>query len=227
MDKAGNFVIAPSFSSLEIFRNVIIGTYNGKKGVLSRTETVNKSFYAPILQFVYDDIKIGLGWSCSWGTLSHLVIVKDGLQGVFCIKDKKILFEPKINEEYNLYTDTIGENSIGFKSKQGEYGFMDFNGNILFTINRFLVFEGKKIDRCKIPVFFRFGGFKNGVVIVDRGDYTEKYDKSGHLLETKWTRCSYGDNDIDYAAETWDAMTDGMYGDMPDGFDDDYSFLGH
>ncbi len=27
--------------------------------------------------------------------------------------------------------------------------------------------------------------------------------------------------------ETWDAMTDGMYGDMPDGFDDDYSFLGH
>lgn len=46
-------------------------------------------------------------------------------------------------------------------------------------------------------------------------------------LETKWTRCSYGDNDIDYAAETWDAMTDGMYGDMPDGFDDDYSFLGH
>ena len=52
-------------------------------------------------------------------------------------------------------------------------------------------------------------------------------DKSGHLLETKWTRCSYGDNDIDYAAETWDAMTDGMYGDMSDGFDDDYSFLGH
>ena len=112
-------------------------------------------------------------------------------------------------------------------SRGGEYGFMDFNGYILFTINRFLVFEGKKIDRCKVPVFFRFGGFKNGVVIVDRGDYTEKYDKSGHLLETKWTRCSYGDNDIDYAAETWDAMTDGMYGDMPDGFDDDYSFLGY
>ena len=106
---------------------------------------------------------------------------------------------------------------------------MDFNGNILFTINRFFVFEGKKIDGFKIPVFFHFGGFKNGVVIVDRGNYTEKYDISGHLLETKskWTKCSYGDNDIDYAAETWDAMTDGMYGDMPDGFDDDYSFLGH
>ena len=27
-------------------------------------------------------------------------------------------------------------------------------------------------------------------------------------------------------ADTWDAMTDGMYGDMPDGFDGDFDFLG-
>lgn len=26
--------------------------------------------------------------------------------------------------------------------------------------------------------------------------------------------------------DTWDAMTDGQYGDMPDGFDGDYDFLG-
>lgn len=31
----------------------------------------------------------------------------------------------------------------------------------------------------------------------------------------------------DYDRETWYAMTDGMYGDMPDGFDGDYSFLGY
>lgn len=31
----------------------------------------------------------------------------------------------------------------------------------------------------------------------------------------------------DYAQDTWDAMTDGMYGDMPEGFDGDYSFLGY
>ena len=30
----------------------------------------------------------------------------------------------------------------------------------------------------------------------------------------------------DYKRDTWDAMTDGMYGDMPDDFDGDYSFLG-
>ena len=31
----------------------------------------------------------------------------------------------------------------------------------------------------------------------------------------------------DYERDTWDAMTDGMYGDMPDDFDGDYSFLGY
>lgn len=34
-----------------------------------------------------------------------------------------------------------------------------------------------------IPVYFH-RGFKNGFVYVGRGNYTEKYDKSGHLLET-------------------------------------------
>ena len=33
-------------------------------------------------------------------------------------------------------------------------------------------------------------------------------------------------NDWDYGRETWDAMTDGMYGDYP-GSVDDYSFLGY
>lgn len=30
----------------------------------------------------------------------------------------------------------------------------------------------------------------------------------------------------DYMRDSWDAMTDGMYGDMPDGFDGDFDFLG-
>lgn len=34
------------------------------------------------------------------------------------------------------------------------------------------------------------------------------------------------EDDFDYKRETWDAMTDGMYGDMPDDFDGDYDFLG-
>jgi len=40
----------------------------------------------------------------------------------------------------------------------------------------------------------------------------------------------YGYNDYDsnnWEEDNWYAMTDGMYGDMPDGFDGDYSFLGY
>ena len=33
-------------------------------------------------------------------------------------------------------------------------------------------------------------------------------------------------DDYDYMADTWDTMTDGMYGDMPEGFDGDFDFLG-
>ena len=33
-------------------------------------------------------------------------------------------------------------------------------------------------------------------------------------------------DDYDYMADTWDAMTDGMYGDMPEAFDGDFAFLG-
>ena len=35
-------------------------------------------------------------------------------------------------------------------------------------------------------------------------------------------------NDPDFLKElTWEAMTDGQYGDMPEGFDGDYSFMGY
>lgn len=34
-------------------------------------------------------------------------------------------------------------------------------------------------------------------------------------------------DDYDYKSDCWDAMTDGQYGDMPEGFDDDFDFLGY
>ena len=39
-------------------------------------------------------------------------------------------------------------------------------------------------------------------------------------------RGSYDDY-IDWREESWYAMTDGQYGDMPNGFDGDYDFLGY
>lgn len=76
------------------------------------------------------------------------------------------------------------------------------------------------------PVYFRYGGFKNGIVDIDRGNYYERYDKDGNLIKKKWTRPQSYDTSYDYKEDTWDAMTDGMYGDTPENFDGDYSFMG-
>lgn len=50
-------------------------------------------------------------------------------------------------------------------------------------------------------------------------------------IEKEEKRKSYRSYDYydepDYMRDSWDAMTDGMYGDMPDGFDGDYGFLGY
>lgn len=45
-------------------------------------------------------------------------------------------------------------------------------------------------------------------------DYSS-YEPDNYYEDTNWER------------GTWYAMTDGMYGDMPEGFDGDYDFLGY
>lgn len=62
-------------------------------------------------------------------------------------------------------------------------------------------------------------------------DVSKRIDELEEDIERINSEYSY-DSDYDYydepdyARDTWDAMTDGMYGDMPDDFDGDYSFLG-
>lgn len=62
-------------------------------------------------------------------------------------------------------------------------------------------------------------------------DVNKRIDELEEEIERINSEYSY-DHDYDYydepdyARDTWDAMTDGMYGDMPDGFDGDYDFLG-
>ena len=53
---------------------------------------------------------------------------------------------------------------------------------------------------------------EENVFIEEKHDYYEGYD--------------YPD-DYDYERDTWNAMTDGQYGEMPEGFDGDYDFTGH
>ncbi len=47
-------------------------------------------------------------------------------------------------------------------------------------------------------------------------------------LYGEFQRNHYDEQDrMDSKEDNWYAMTDGQYGDMPDGFDGDYSFLGY
>jgi len=55
----------------------------------------------------------------------------------------------------------------------------------------------------------------------DVEDEVENYD----YRDSDDSYCNYQD-DTDWREETWYAMTDGQYGDMPDGFDGDFDFLG-
>lgn len=89
----------------------------------------------------------------------------------------------------------------------------------------------KKISVIKKDVFDKaFSSLINEVDIVSTKSssippywYTEDY----RLLNST---CKYDNNyqddedEPDYARDTWDAMTDGMYGDMPDDFNGDYDF---
>lgn len=57
-------------------------------------------------------------------------------------------------------------------------------------------------------------------------------DVNNRILSKKMNSRTYGHadysyDDYDWRQDSWDAMTDGMYGDMPDGFDGDFDFLGY
>lgn len=60
--------------------------------------------------------------------------------------------------------------------------------------------------------------------IYTSNDDAECYDEdfgSGYNSNEDYYDCEYTLED------TWDAMTDGMYGDMPEGWDGDLEFLGY
>ena len=61
----------------------------------------------------------------------------------------------------------------------------------------------------------------------DVDEFDDCYENDDSWEDNDWGADYLDDyEDYDYARDTWDAMTDGMYGDMPDGFDGDYSFMG-
>lgn len=102
---------------------------------------------------------------------------------------------------------TINEDSVGYSS------IMLPNLEIFDEDFRTLISDKKVVDSTSKPK--------------TRCWFTDGW----HMLDSSPKNHSYSnDYDIDYTdymRDTWDALTDGMYGDMPDGWDGDYEFLGY
>ena len=77
--------------------------------------------------------------------------------------------------------------------------------------------------------------FKKMVTLSDNSqnkssNYRQEFDylfsNDYHFLPKEPNYSEEDGEDYDYMQDTWDAMTDGMYGDMPEGFSGDFDFLG-
>lgn len=126
----------------------------------------------------------------------------------------------------------------------GKWGFINTNGEVVILPQYDCVddfseglagiknggFWGyiNKNNKLVIPSKYRkISKFSHGKAQVSQNMCKEFcITKKGEQIETEREWEFYSDDEPDYHQDTWDAMTDGMYGDMPDGFDGDYDFLG-
>lgn len=116
-----------------------------------------------------------------------------------------------LDDDWNIVPMTKRISEQGIINETGEevlplkYNVWKFYGKDFHTIK---YFDGDETFMVRFEEL-------NPDLISEKDDYEEddsKYDF---------------DDDRDYKRDTWDALTDGQYGDMPDDFDGDYSFLGY
>ena len=93
--------------------------------------------------------------------------------------------------------------------------------------------QGKKLCNLKVPYRKMFSDHFLGLIHPEESKYFVKKWEDTYYFSTEYeigydspNDGYYDDDDHDYMRDSWDAMTDGMYGDMPDGFDGDFDFLG-
>lgn len=128
--------------------------------------------------------------------------------------------------------------------KNGKWGYIDKKGKVVIPF-RFAKAKSFSDGLAAVAFKIRYGyidGHNNTIIpfqYIEAGDFQEgvasvetsnngygRISKDGLVIEWE-TPSNYGRDDYDYERDTWDAMTDGQYGDMPDGFDGDYDFLGY
>lgn len=213
-DKNYNMILYPWFDEIDICSNCYIVRKNNKWGIISRNKNINieglkNPVPAPITRIEFDAIKKkGFGGS-------RAIIVKNNLQGVFDLKNEKIMCSPCISVEYQIFPNTLNDNAIAFKTKQRQYGYFDLDGHLLFEIK----IEDDKIDESSIR------GFVNGKAHLTSNKYHYVFNRDGSYERIRIEQHYFSDTYHNYEAERWDALTDGMEGDYP-GSGVDYDMLG-
>ena len=209
LDASWKMVIPPSFDYIDVKSDCCIVSKQGVKGLLSRkiTKTIEHlkdPIYAQILDSEYEDIRELCG---------EVIFVKDSKQGLYSFNNNCLLLPPCIPIEYPIIPFTLSDGAIAYKNDQG-YGFCNLYGNLLFSI-------AIKDDRIT-----NVSGFKNGKANVSGAKHYYIFQKDGSYETFNYEKAWDDDIDYyDYEKEQWYALTDGMYGDYPEG-DIDYEILG-
>jgi len=194
---------------------------NGKFGIISDSFTFNQN-----IEIEYDDVlfKAVVGDNC------YFLAEKSGKVGAICTQNNNSI--PPIFDEideivksgvichdvlYNRKGEKIFslENYSYLKTKfcdvfqssesEGEFVFINLQGKII-------EYQKDEKDENTLHV----SGI-NEFFSVEDEDFVEGEDDGGWVEKDDW----------DYERDTWNAMTDGQYGEMPEGFDGDYDFTGH
>lgn len=204
-----DIVIPPYFEDIIFYKEFCVVTKQGKKGLISRTETVTVNGHnvlKPFLRPQYDNIQT------FW--YRKAIVIKDGKQGVYDAEKESFLIEPCIPVAYEIVKKTLssGIEAVGYYCRErNEYGYLDMTGKPLFNIN----LQGER--------HLSLEPFRKGKALVEGERDYYVFNVDGTYTKEKKHR-SYS-NYHNYEAERWDALTDGMYGDYP-GSDVDYDSLG-
>lgn len=115
--------------------------------------------------------------------------------------------------EWMIGTVLNGQDTLE-QMKHPKWGIIDTNGNEVLPLEYDCIWK------------FLGTGRETTNILKDGKRYRFSL-KSKSIISKEYRRNNDNyEDDYDYKRDTWDAMTDGMYGDMPDGFDGDYSCLG-
>ena len=125
--------------------------------------------------------------------------------------------------DHGLARVKIGKVSNGIKNSGNKWGIINEQGEEVLPVeyDNIWNFLGKNrdsttVEKGETSSLVRFCDLNPE--LQDDSDYNH-YSHSHNYDNYDYDR-------YDWREDTWDAMTDGMYGDMPSGYDSDYDWLG-